>query len=326
MTRPGGCLSEMANMPTVRLLEADPDIGQFLAPDERAQAKQLLVPVHSFPKGELGLEAVLDRSGAFGALVLDGLVLAQLRVSDHLTARLLGPGDLLSVRGPQSMLIANARNRATVETHVALLGARVRAAAQRWPQLAAGLFVRMGEQCERVTTQLAICQLPRVEERLLGILWLLAESWGQVTSAGTTLPLTLTHDVLGALIGARRPTVTLALGELSQRGAIVQQDAGWLLLAKPPTPTGPPAEMLEPALIERRPSPWARGLEQSSDRASEWRELRETVRQLREQHVWQKERMREQVRALRSSRLRNTASRERFARESVRPRQVPSGE
>ena len=34
------------------------------------------------------------------------------------------------------------------------------------------------------------------------MMWLLAESWGQVTSAGTTLPLTLTHDTLGGLVGA----------------------------------------------------------------------------------------------------------------------------
>ena len=52
-------------------------------------------------------------------------------------------------------------------------------------------------------------------------MWLLAESWGRVTQAGIRLPLGLTHDVLGALVGARRPTVTLALRELTERGAIL---------------------------------------------------------------------------------------------------------
>ena len=107
---------------------------------------------------------------------------------------------------------------------MAILGSEVLIAAHRWPRIVAGLNARIGEQSERLTTQLAICQLPRVDQRVLAMMWLLAESWGRVTAAGTTLPLALTHDALGALVGARRPTVTLALGELTDRGAIVRQD------------------------------------------------------------------------------------------------------
>lgn len=44
----------------------------------------------------------------------------------------------------------------------------------------------------------------------------------------------LTHDALGALVGARRPTITLAVRELTDRGAIVRQDQGWLLVEPPP--------------------------------------------------------------------------------------------
>jgi hypothetical protein len=78
-----------------------------------------------------------------------------------------------------------------------------------------------------------ICQLPRVDERLLALMWLLAESWGQVTPAGTLLPIALTHAALGGLIGARRPTVTLALGNLTAAGVIRRQPRGWLLLGSP---------------------------------------------------------------------------------------------
>ena len=80
----------------------------------------------------------------------------------------------------------------------------------------------MADGAQRLAVQLAICQLPRVQDRVLAMLWLLAESWERVTSSGTTLSLSLTHQ---ALVGARRPTVTLALGELAERGAVVQQDA-----------------------------------------------------------------------------------------------------
>ena len=88
----------------------------------------------------------------------------------------------------------------------------------------------------RLTGQLVICQLPRVDQRVLAIMWLLAESWGQVTPGGVRLPLALTHETLGAMVGARRPTVTLALRKLSQQGAIIHQESGWLLLEPPPEP------------------------------------------------------------------------------------------
>ncbi len=47
---------------------------------------------------------------------------------------------------------------------------------RRWPGLLAGLHVHVAEQSERLAAQLVICQLPRVDQRLLAIMWLLAES------------------------------------------------------------------------------------------------------------------------------------------------------
>jgi hypothetical protein len=102
-----------------------------------------------------------------------------------------------------------------------------------------------------------ICQLPRVAERLLAMMWLLAESWGRVTPAGVTLPLMLTHEALGALIGARRPTVSLALAELVQRGAVVRQDGGWLLLEGFPESAPPTAPAEAPMLLEPGSSAWS---------------------------------------------------------------------
>jgi CRP-like cAMP-binding protein len=64
-------------------------------------------------------------------------------------------------------------------------------------------------------------------------MWLLAESWGLVTPTGTVLPIALTHAALGGLIGARRPTVTLALGNLSASGLVRREPRGWLLLGSP---------------------------------------------------------------------------------------------
>ena len=90
------------------------------------------------------------------------------------------------------------------------------------------------------------------------MLWLLAESWGHVTSSGVRLPVLLTHETLGALVGARRPTVTLALRNLVERGAIVHQYSGWLLLERPaPVAESTETKILPPETAPFIPSPWA---------------------------------------------------------------------
>jgi Crp-like helix-turn-helix domain len=58
----------------------------------------------------------------------------------------------------------------------------------------------------------------------------LADRWGVVTAEGTVLPLPFSHDLLAQLAGARRSTVTLAVGALEREGAIRRlEDGCWLL-------------------------------------------------------------------------------------------------
>ena len=76
----------------------------------------------------------------------------------------------------------------------------------------------------------AVSQLPRVDERLLAMLWLLAERWGRVGPDGVVVELALTHELLGRLIGARRPTVTMAVGQLIEAGHVRRRlDRGYVL-------------------------------------------------------------------------------------------------
>ncbi|MBV9309364.1 MAG: Crp/Fnr family transcriptional regulator [Solirubrobacterales bacterium] len=189
------------------------------------------MPVLELKRDEFGLSELLEPEQAFGAMIVEGMVMQHLRIARHAAMRLLGPGDLLSLNfGPGAPLLVESRYVAPIETRLAILGNELLMAGHRWPRLLAGLHARLSDQAERVAAQLVVCQLPRVADRLLAILWLLSESWGRVTPFGVDLPLALTHDNLGALIGARRPTVTLALKELTGRGAIVRQERGWLLL------------------------------------------------------------------------------------------------
>jgi hypothetical protein len=140
----------------------------------------------------------------------------------------------------------------------AVLDDRVLALIQRFPRLLEGLQVRTEDQQQRLLAQLMICQLPRVDDRVLALMWLLAERWGRVTPSGTLLPVRLTHDTIGLLVGARRSTVTLALGSLEQRGALLRRSQDWLILERPrePVPTNVEAAGL-PLPLARASSSWS---------------------------------------------------------------------
>ena len=58
----------------------------------------------------------------------------------------------------------------------------------------------------------AIAHLTRVDDRLLALLWCLAERWGRVVPDGVLVSLRLSHRTLAGMVGARRPSVTTALG------------------------------------------------------------------------------------------------------------------
>jgi CRP-like cAMP-binding protein len=215
----------------VRLLELDSDLVRFVAPEERAVLAPLSLPVVDVSSTSVALAELLEANGAFGAIVLDGILLKYLQIGSQRGLRLLGPGDVLgSSDAPPSARFNDSVCRAGTSTQLALLGSDFLLAVRRTPRVLLGLQAGIADQIDRQSAQLVICQLSRVEDRVLAMLWLLAESFGRVTPGGTIVPLVLTHQLLGSLVGARRPTVTLAVGALVQVGALVHKDGGWLLL------------------------------------------------------------------------------------------------
>ncbi|MGH2883887.1 MAG: helix-turn-helix domain-containing protein [Solirubrobacteraceae bacterium] len=92
------------------------------------------------------------------------------------------------------------------------------------------LHGRLEAQRRRLAIQSLAAHLPRAKDRLLLTLWILADSCGRVTPEGTVLPLSLSHEVLGRLAAARRPTVTLALGHLETAECIHRRGDGHLTL------------------------------------------------------------------------------------------------
>jgi hypothetical protein len=231
----------------VHFLDASLELTQHLTADERAELAGASLPVITVGPGPLDLEQVFTEHRAFGATVFDGLVMSSLRVGEQTGIQLLGPGDLLIPRNEfWPTWLAGLDFRTAAPIQLGLFGNDLLAAAYRWPRLIEGLYASIGDQLQRLTVQLVICQLPRVEDRILSMLWLLAESWGHVTPGGVRLPLALTHETLGALVGARRPTVTLALRKLTEDEALVPEYPGWLLVGAPP-PAAKPVPRIVPA-------------------------------------------------------------------------------
>jgi hypothetical protein len=276
----------------VHLLELEPDLAAFLTDEERDVVRTLPVPVQAIPTGPLDVDELLLETDAFAALILDGMVVRALAVGTRSALTLLGPGDLLTLTGTSRTELLSARHEARADTEVALLGDHVLVAARRFPRLMAGWGVRMGEQHDRLSAQLVICQMPRVEDRIVALMWLLAESWGRVTGSGTALPVMLTHDTIGELVGARRPTVTLALAHLGEEGRLIRQDRGWLLLEPAEALTGAtwPNGNAGAGLIFPEPSGWesrVAPLPANIDREA----MSDTIRVLRETHARSAERV-----------------------------------
>jgi hypothetical protein len=107
--------------------------------------------------------------------------------------------------------------------------------AAQWPEIFASLVERAARRAERLVVMQAIAHLTRVDDRLLALLWCLAERWGRVAPGGVVVSLRLPHRTLAGMVGARRPSVTTALGQLIAREEIERRpDGGWLLRGDPP--------------------------------------------------------------------------------------------
>ena len=91
----------------------------------------------------------------------------------------------------------------------------------------------------------------------MAVMWLLAEFWGRVTPFGTRLQISLSHELLAGLVGARRPTVTLALGKLAERGSLIRHENEWLILEPPVAPLSTEPKAPELLLTAPGGSAWA---------------------------------------------------------------------
>jgi CRP-like cAMP-binding protein len=215
----------------VAVLDADPALAEGLSGEDLALARRALVLPTARVDADEQIGSPPEARGAVGQLVLDGVVTRHVDLAERCCAEVLGPGDVLGPAGSGAELFeAPISYRALRPATLVALDVRFGAAARRWPRLAVNLHERMVAQQTRGAVHAAIAQLPRVGQRIVAVLWHLAERWGRVTPEGVVVSLDLTHKVLGRLVGAQRSSVTLALGQLEAGGEVSRTaDGQWLL-------------------------------------------------------------------------------------------------
>jgi len=237
------------------LLELDPDLGQLLDGERLEAAKHdLRVAVRALDAGAWDVARLSAAShGHVGMLVLDGVLASEVLVADTVSTELLGPGDVVRpwrLHDGAGLLRHSVRWSVLSRSRFALLDRRFGVELARYPEVGAAIIDRVNERALRLAVTQAISQLNRVDRRLLALFWHLAERWGRMTADGVVLPMTLSHRMLGQLIGARRPTVSTALGELARRGEIRRRDDGTWLLTR--APVGVPEPKIERLIPVRR--------------------------------------------------------------------------
>jgi CRP-like cAMP-binding protein len=210
------------------------DLRGELSADAPALARvrqPLPAPVIEFVPGNVDL-GLTDLSGdCLGLLLLDGLLLAELRAGRAQTAWLVGGGDLINPSGLHEVsLTERTRWRVLTPARVAVLDREFRLRAGGIPVVSHALLSRATRTTSWLLGKSLILSSPLIEERLLLMFGLYGERWGTMTRDGVVLSLPLTHAMLAALVGARRPSVTLALHSLERHGLLDRTYRGtWLL-------------------------------------------------------------------------------------------------
>jgi CRP/FNR family cyclic AMP-dependent transcriptional regulator len=224
----------------IRVLEVDPDLGEDLEPAALAVARpKAIARAQWLERGRWQPFAEQwDHRGHLGLLIVDGFLARNLQLGGRACAEILGPGDLLRpwVRAAEYSSIPIQDSWEALErTRLAVLDRRFAAALSPWPEITASILDRMMVRSHWLALHLAVAHLRRVESRVLVVLWHLADRWGSVRRDGVALHLNLTHTLLAAVVAAERPSVTLALTSLRDRGLVERrEDHVWLLHGGPP--------------------------------------------------------------------------------------------
>jgi hypothetical protein len=219
------------------LIRAEPALAAGLsARQRRAAERRLQVRTVVLPAGSWRPEAEKYPQG-FGYLLAAGMLLRRIDIENGRSVELLAKGDCLFPWREEAASFSRAEWQVIERATLAPLDLRPGSDLSRLPTVSAMIAARATDRSRRLALQSATMSIVGIEHRLRALLWVLAEQWGRVVSEGVELRLDVPQDVLAAMVGARRPTVSMALSTLDERGQVVSVAPGcWLLKGEPPTP------------------------------------------------------------------------------------------
>src|SRR3954471_10740809 len=227
-------------MAVISLVDADPDLADLLDEQSLERARrEALARIQPLSPGEWDVAAAHEPAEHHrGFLIIDGLLSRTVNVLGRHCVELVGPGDVMRPwqwDDEGSHVQAEVGWSVLEPTRLGVLDHQLVQRIVPWPQLGLELFNRGTRRAHHLAVALAIAHHQRVDDRLLLTLWHLAERWGRVHPDGIVLPLPLGHQRLADLVGAHRPTVTTALGDLARAGSVSRRDNGdWVLHGSPP--------------------------------------------------------------------------------------------
>jgi DNA-binding transcriptional ArsR family regulator len=224
----------------VRVLDAVPELAEEIT-DERlegARRHALAATIELSPGRWHASASELEDTGGYGLMIVDGLMTRDIVLGQTTASELVGAGDLVRPNdheGAVSPVQFDVAWNVLEPTRLAILDRRFAIVTARWPEVAAAIVRAAVRRSHALTYQIAVGHMTRVDSRLLVLFWHLADRWGKVTPEGIVIPIKLTHQVLGRIVGAQRPSVTTALKTLADRGALERAaDGNWMLHGEPP--------------------------------------------------------------------------------------------
>jgi len=222
--------------PAVAVLDADPDLAAGVDDQELELARQRAVAAVLTLENRGWDPALIPKApteGWLGLLLIDGLMLRRVTVGERSACELFGAGDLIrpwDSDGDYDPLPVFSDWRVLKPTRLAVLDTAFTLRVARWPSITSQIVGRVAQRARYLALTQAVTHLPRLGARLLILFWLLAERWGTVSPGGVHITLSITHEVLAMLVGARRPPVTIALQRLSRAGLLTRERQDrWLL-------------------------------------------------------------------------------------------------
>ncbi|MGH2978945.1 MAG: Crp/Fnr family transcriptional regulator [Solirubrobacterales bacterium] len=217
------------------LLDLDPELAACVpAPEAAAARRDTVVRTIALPAGRWIADAREPDPAHMGYLLVDGLMTRELRAAGGRSVELLGGGDVVRPWQEDSASFCQSRMQAFAPTRLAVLDERFAQHVATWPRLAVTLVDRALRRSRSLAAMSAVAHTGGLEQRLVALLWCLAERWGTVSHEGVSVALPLTHQTLADLVGAQRPSVTTAVGRLARAGRVTRPQGVWVLHGDPP--------------------------------------------------------------------------------------------